>query len=93
MGFGCNKPAPSGLLFFRGNGAEAAFDFGMNTEGFLFDRGIKMQRLFYTNFTMKIPPPSRRHVFRDAECARRTFTGGGASSAGRKGVTIFRKGR
>lgn len=52
-----------------------------------------MQRLFYTNFTMKIPPPSRRHVFRDAECARRTFTGGGASSAGRKGVTIFRKGR
>ncbi len=30
---------------------------------------------------MKIPPPIRRHVFRDAKCACRTFMGSGAYPA------------
>ena len=35
-------------------------------------------------FTVKVPPPIRRHVFRDAKCARLTFMRGGASAAGRR---------
>ena len=32
------------------------------------------------------PPPNRRHEFRYAKCARRTFMGGGASASGRMQV-------
>ena len=37
-------------------------------------------------FTVKVPPPDRRHKFRDAKCACRTFMDGGASATGRMQV-------
>lgn len=44
--------------------------------------------LYYdcTNYYFESPPPNRRHKFRDAKCARRTFMGGGASAFGRMKV-------
>ncbi len=38
--------------------------------------------------TVKVPPPIRRHEFRYAKCARRTFMCGRTSAAGHMKVTV-----